>query len=155
MFYFFVSRFLYEVDQFSDDNKMNCMNLGTIFGPHLLRPQTEDPHVLMECNNVSTSFVRVLITQLQQLFPITNDERAPKRLSVVFQPDVIPPWLNQSDSSSSSKMPQRSLYQQKGRHISFRPRQNSAPPSHKGKCKCGTQLPLVTRGSVSVVLSSP
>lgn len=112
---------------------MNCLNLGTIFGPHLLSPQTDDPQKLMECNSVSTNFVRALIFHLNELFPLTSDERAPKRLSVVFQPDVIPPWLNQSDSVTA-KAPQRSLYQ-KSRYISFRPRQNSAPSGHKGKCK--------------------
>lgn len=112
---------------------MNSMNLGTIFGPHLLRPQTNDPHVLMECNNVSANFVQVLLLSLNDLFPLTNDERAPKRLSVVFQPDVIPPWLKEPQPATS-KVPQRSLYQPKSRYISFRPRQNSAPPSHKGKC---------------------
>lgn len=128
------SRFLHEIDQYSEENKMNSMNLGTIFGPHLLRPQTNDPHILMECNNVSTNFVRALLAHQSELFPLTNDERAPKRLSIVFQPDVIPPWLKGADSTPSSKVAQRSLYQPKNRYISFRPRQNSAPPSHKGKC---------------------
>ena len=130
------SRFLHEVEQCSEENKMNCVNLGTIFGPHLLRPQTEDPHILMECNSVSTNFVRALITYLQELFPPTLDERAPKRLSIVFQPDDVPPWLKQSTESplSPHKLDQRSLYQAKGRH-KFRPRQNSAPPSNKGICE--------------------
>jgi hypothetical protein len=125
------SRFLQEVDQYSEENKMNYVNLGTIFGPHLLRPQTDDPHILMDSNSVSANFVRVLLVNLNELFPLTNDERAPKRLSVVFQPDVIPPWLKEPDTP---KVAQRSLYQPKNRYISFRPRQNSAPPSHKGKC---------------------
>lgn len=122
------------MDECSQDNKMNCLNLGTIFGPHLLRPGTNDPHILMECNNVSTNFVQALLLNLNELFPLTNDERVPKRLSIVFQPDVIPPWLRQSEPVTSSKVAQRSLYQPKSRYISFRPRQNSAPPSHKGKC---------------------
>lgn len=129
------SRFLCEVDECASDNKMNCGNLGTIFGPHLLRPRTENPQILMECNNISTNFVRVVISHLSELFPLTSDERAPKRLSVVFQPDVIPPWLNQSDSAvPTSKVAHRSVYQAKSRYISFRPRQNSAPAGHKGKC---------------------
>ena len=32
------SRFLHEVQEYSEQNKMNIVNLGTIFGPHLLRP---------------------------------------------------------------------------------------------------------------------
>ena len=116
---------------------MNCLNLGTIFGPHLLRPQTEDPQVLMEYNSVSTNFVRALVTHLQDFFPQTLDERIPKRLSIVFQPDDMPPWLKQSDEDSaisSHNLGPRSLYQPKGRSR-FRPRQNSAPPSNKGKRK--------------------
>ncbi len=113
---------------------MNCMNLGTIFGPNMLRPQTEDPHILMECNSVSTNFVRALITYLQDFFPPTLDERAPKRLSIVFQPDEVPPWSADS-ALPPHKLDQRSLYQAKGRH-KFRPRQNSAPPTNKGKCEC-------------------
>lgn len=135
--YGFYSRFLHEVEQFSEENKMNCVNLGTIFGPHLLRPKTDDPHLLMECNSVSTNFVRALITHLQDFFPLTLDERAPKRLSIVFPPDEVPPWLKQSAESALSphKLDQRSLYQAKGRH-KFRPRQNSAPPTNnKGKCE--------------------
>lgn len=128
------SRFLHEVDLFSEENKMNYVNLGTIFGPHLLRPQTNDPHILMDSNNISSNFVRTLLVNLNELFPLTNDERVPKRLSLVFQPDVIPPWLNRSDSDIPSKVAQRSLYQPKSRYLTFRPRQNSAPPSHKGKC---------------------
>jgi len=134
------SRFLHQVDAYSQDNKMNCVNLGTIFGPHLLRPQTSDPHILLvDSSSVSTNFVRALIMNLHDLFPLTNDERAPKRLSIVFHPDATPPWLNQSDGEMSlTKVVQRSLYQ-KNRHISFRPRQNSAPlgkaGNQKGKCK--------------------
>lgn len=129
-----LSRFLHQVDQNSEENKMNYMNLGTIFGPHLLRPRTSDPHILMDSNNVSSNFVGVLLMNLHELFPLTSDERVPKRLSVVFQPDVVPPWLKQTDSDYPSKVAQRSLYQPKNRYISFRPRQNSAPASQKGKC---------------------
>lgn len=132
----FCSRFLHEVDANSETNKMNSMNLGTIFGPHLLRPETDDPQALMDCNSVSTNFVRALIQNLQEFFPLKIDERAPKRLSIVFQPGVTPPWIQQADDSATPMMAQRSFYQPKGRYISFRPRQNSAPPSHKGKCEC-------------------
>ena len=33
------SRFLYEVQEHSDINRMNCINLGTVFGPNFLRPR--------------------------------------------------------------------------------------------------------------------
>lgn len=147
------SRFLQEVDLHSEENKMNSMNLGTIFGPHLLRPQTNDPHVLMECNNISTDFLRALLMNLNELFPLTNDERAPKRLSIVFQPDVIPPWLKQPAAAAALPV-KRSLYQPKSRYISFRPRQNSAPPTPKGKCRYNhnaMQLVTCTLGKFQLV----
>ena len=115
---------------------MNCVNLGTIFGPNLLCPKTEDPHILMDCNNVSTNFVRVIVMNHCELFPLTNDEHAPKRLSIVFQPGTTPPWLQLSDTTEHlSDMAKRSFYQPKSRSISFRLRQNSTPSDHKGKCE--------------------
>ncbi len=131
----FYSRFLHEVDEFSEENKMNLLNLGTIFGSHFLRPETNDPRVLMDCNYVSTNFVRAIVANHEELFPLTNDEHAPKRLSIVFQAGNTPPWLQKSNQSSSSKMAQHSLYQPKSRSISFRQRQNSAPTDHKRKCE--------------------
>ena len=123
---------------------MNSLNLGTIFGPHLLRPDTEDPQVLMECNSVSTNFVRAMVAHHLDLFPPTGDEHAPKRLSVVFQAGTVPPWLQMSDQPSKMEQ-QRSLYQaeSKGRSLSFRPRQNSAPLDHKGRCKCARLSPNI------------
>ena len=67
---------------------------------------------------------------VNELFPPTNDERAPKRLSIVFHPDVIPPWLS-NPGAPSSKVGQRSLYQPKSQK--FRERQNSAPSGQKGE----------------------
>ena len=33
------SRFLYEVQSHSDENKMNCRNLGMVFGHNILKPK--------------------------------------------------------------------------------------------------------------------
>lgn len=154
------SRFLCEVNEYSEENKMNTVNLGTIFGPHLLRPnvsippsldapsqyscspQTDDPHVLMECNNTSTDFVRYLLTNKLDLFPLTADERPPNRLSVVVPAGEVAPWI---DAPKAIKVHQRSLYtpNSKSRRTGFRPRQNSAPPEHqKRKCEPLSPLPL-------------
>ena len=152
------SRFLCEVNEYSEENKMNTVNLGTIFGPHLLRPnvsippfswchsqysyspQTDDPHVLMECNNSSTDFVRHLLTNKFDLFPLTADERPPNRLSVVVPAGEVAPWI---DAPKAIKVQQRSLYtpHSKSRRAGFRPRQNSAPPEHQ-KRKCEPLSPL-------------
>lgn len=109
---------------------MNTLNLGTIFGPHLLRPHTDDPHVLIECNNVSTNFVRAIIQNNQDLFPLTTDEDTPKRLSIVFQPGSVLPWEMDSPNPEP-KLVQHSFYHPKNSHL--RERQNSAPPARKKK----------------------
>ncbi|XP_064393491.1 rho GTPase-activating protein 24-like isoform X2 [Halichondria panicea] len=125
----YLSRFLHEVQEHSKENKMTSLNLGTIFGPHLLAPQTNDPQLLMESTSVSTDFIRILLTWHEELFPVTADERAPKRLSV-----LIPGELD-SLSAWSSKLMQHSLYQPKPQKHRFRPRQNSAPPNRKKEHK--------------------
>lgn len=91
-------RFLSEVKEYSEENKMTALNLATIFGPHFLRPQvsitchssdihnysdllqTADIRLLMECNTTSTDFVCIAIQQHTRLFPNTADEKPPKRL---------------------------------------------------------------------------
>ena len=119
------------MEKHSDENKMNVMNLGTIFGPHLLSPQTDDPQYLMECNAVSTNFVRAMLAQLSLFFPPASDEVAPRRLSVVFQPSNPPPWVKAPNSRENSVGVQRSLYQPKVHLMKYRDRQNTAPSSHK------------------------
>ena len=88
----------------------------------------------MECNNVSTDFVRHLLVNLSDFFPLTTDERPPNRLSVVVPAGEVAPWI---DAPKAIKIQQRSLYgNAKTRRAVFRPRQNSAPPEHqKNKCK--------------------
>lgn len=129
------SRFLHEVEECSSENRMNIVNLGTIFGPHLLSPHTDDPQVLMECNNISTNFVRAMIMHHSDLFPLTNDESAPRRLSIIFQPANTPPWLQaeQEVDMLSRLGGQRSLYQPKSPLLS-KQRQNTAPSGSKGRC---------------------
>lgn len=91
--------------------------------------------MLMECNNVAMDFVRFLLAKLSEFFPLTVDERPPKRLSVVIPPGEVAPWI---DAPKSMKVQQHSLYNTKSRGTTYRPRQNSAPPDHhKSKCKHG------------------
>lgn len=42
-----VCRFLYEVQSYSDSNKMSDQNLATVFGPNILRAKAEDPQSIM------------------------------------------------------------------------------------------------------------
>ena len=88
--------------------------------------------MLMECNDISTDFVRFLLTKLSEFFPLTTDERPPNRLSVVIPPGEVAPWI---DAPKALKVQQRSMYTAKSKGKSFRPRQNSAPPEHQKKCK--------------------
>eukprot|EP00731_Ephydatia_muelleri_P026688 Em0018g788a len=120
----YMSRFLYEVQSHSDENKMNCRNLGMVFGHNILKPKTNDPQVLMERNNNSTDFMSAMISYHDDLFPITADEKPAKRLSV-----IVPPVVEEEHAWHENAMvTNRSLYSAETRSSS-RPRKNSAPSS--------------------------
>ncbi|XP_065906715.1 rho GTPase-activating protein 24-like isoform X2 [Dysidea avara] len=78
----YISRFLYDVQQHSDVNKMISSNLGTVFGPNLLRPESDNPHELVACSNLLTRFVVIMIEANKDLFPKTNDEILPVKLRI-------------------------------------------------------------------------
>jgi hypothetical protein len=121
----YLVRFLSQVHDHSEENKMNALNLATIFGPNILRPQTADPQLLMECNTTCTDFVCIAITQHQKLFPCTSDEKPPKRLSIVLSVDDL-----SSCWADGGRLVQRSLYNpQDGspKHSTSRARRGSAP----------------------------
>jgi hypothetical protein len=80
----YLLKFLHEVQECSEDNKMTALNLATIFGPNFLRPQTADVRLLMECNTTCTDFVCIAIQQQWRLFPFTTDEKPPKRLRCII-----------------------------------------------------------------------
>jgi hypothetical protein len=121
----YLLKFLHEVQECSEDNKMTALNLATIFGPNFLRPQTADVRLLMECNTTCTDFVCIAIQQQWRLFPFTTDEKPPKRLSIVISSDDLSArWPD------GGRLVQRSLYSP---HDSLphnkpgRPRRGSAP----------------------------
>ncbi len=41
------SRFLNDVQLYSNVNKMSIQNLATVFGPNILRPKAEDPESMI------------------------------------------------------------------------------------------------------------
>lgn len=41
------SRFLNDVQSYSNVNKMSIQNLATVFGPNILRPKAEDPESII------------------------------------------------------------------------------------------------------------
>ena len=49
------SRFLSEVAQHSDVNKMSCANLATVFGPNLLKSLVRKYHYILTCTKLTTA----------------------------------------------------------------------------------------------------
>lgn len=68
--YFFVSRFLDEVQSYSGVNKMSVQNLATVFGPNILRPKVEDPVAIMEGQYSHLLFTRILLSESLSSFNI-------------------------------------------------------------------------------------
>jgi len=68
---FHCSRFLFEVQQNSDVNKMISSNLGTVFGPNLLRPEVLllycMQHVNIACIKITPSILFIAHLVMQTL----------------------------------------------------------------------------------------
>ncbi|XP_074238238.1 rho GTPase-activating protein 22 isoform X6 [Saimiri boliviensis] len=69
-----LSRFLDEVQAYSNVNKMSVQNLATVFGPNILRPQVEDPVTIMEGTSLIQHLMTVLIRKHSQLFTAPTPE---------------------------------------------------------------------------------
>lgn len=70
----FLCRFLFEVQEHSQENKMGVRNLAMVFGPNILRSGSEDPQVMMESTNLVTELISILIRKHGLFFPETEDE---------------------------------------------------------------------------------
>lgn len=70
----YLCRFLFEVQEHSEQSKMNARNLAMVFGPNILRSGSEDPQVMMESTNLVTELISILIRKHQLFFPETDDE---------------------------------------------------------------------------------
>lgn len=70
----YICRFLDEVQSYSDVNKMSVQNLGTVFGPNILRPKVEDPVTIMEGTVLVQQLMSVLISEHNNLFPKDGEE---------------------------------------------------------------------------------
>ncbi|XP_078258100.1 rho GTPase-activating protein 24 isoform X2 [Rhinoraja longicauda] len=70
----YICRFLDEVQSHSDVNKMSVQNLGTVFGPNILRPKVEDPVTIMEGTVLVQQLMSVLIGEHNSLFPKDGEE---------------------------------------------------------------------------------
>ncbi|XP_033969956.1 rho GTPase-activating protein 24 [Trematomus bernacchii] len=56
----FICQFLFEVQSYSNSNKMSGQNLATVFGPNILRAKAEDPQSIMG----GAALVQVLMLEL-------------------------------------------------------------------------------------------
>lgn len=70
----YLCRFLFEVQEHSQENKMGVRNLAMVFGPNILRSGSEDPQVMMESTNLVTELISILIRKHELFFPETEDE---------------------------------------------------------------------------------
>ncbi|XP_026177636.1 rho GTPase-activating protein 25 [Mastacembelus armatus] len=73
----YVCRFLFEVQQHSQVNKMNVENLATVMGINLLKPQIEDPITVMKATPQIQKLMTVMIRQHETLFPLSKDVLLP------------------------------------------------------------------------------
>ena len=66
----YLCKFLQEVASNSETNKMTPMNLATVFAQSVIRPEDEDPAILMGTAQARTQIVFVLISQCDQIFKL-------------------------------------------------------------------------------------
>ncbi|XP_013929259.1 PREDICTED: rho GTPase-activating protein 25 [Thamnophis sirtalis] len=71
----YICRFLHEVQQSSDTNKMSVENLATVFGVNLIRPQMEDPVTIMRGTPQIQKVMTAMIGDHEKLFPGFKDAR--------------------------------------------------------------------------------
>uniref|UniRef100_A0A670Z935 Rho GTPase-activating protein 24 n=1 Tax=Pseudonaja textilis TaxID=8673 RepID=A0A670Z935_PSETE len=69
----YICRFLHEVQQSSDTNKMSVENLATVFGVNLIRPQIEDPVTIMRGTPQIQKVMTTMISDHKKLFPGAKD----------------------------------------------------------------------------------
>ncbi|XP_048850839.1 rho GTPase-activating protein 24 isoform X2 [Brienomyrus brachyistius] len=69
----YICQFLYEVQSFSDCNKMSTQNLATVFGPNILRPKAEDPESIIEGTAAVQQLTAELISEHGVLFVRDGD----------------------------------------------------------------------------------
>ena len=64
----YLTHFLYEVSSKNEINKMTVMNLATVFVHCMIRPEDEDPALLMGTANGRTQVTFIFITEWEKLF---------------------------------------------------------------------------------------
>ena len=64
----YVCKFLQDVASHSGNNKMTPMNLATVFAPSVVRPESDDPAILMGTANARNQILFVLISEYDRIF---------------------------------------------------------------------------------------
>ena len=64
----YLCRFLQEISRYEEINKMSAMNLATCFVHSFIRPEEDDPALLMGTSNNRTQVTYILISHCQQIF---------------------------------------------------------------------------------------
>ena len=70
----YLSRFLLEVTQHEQSNKMTAMNLATVFMHSIIRPEDDDPALLMGTANGRTQVCFILISKCNEIFKMEYTE---------------------------------------------------------------------------------
>ncbi|KAM9462702.1 rho GTPase-activating protein 22 isoform 2-T2 [Clarias gariepinus] len=99
----YICKFLDEVQSHSIENKMSVQNLATVFGPNILRPNMEDPVVIMEGTSLVQHLMTVLISKHDQLYP--DQELEPPEVSMEVrsqhhQQSNLIGWISEEDLQS-------------------------------------------------------
>ncbi|NWR64834.1 RHG25 protein, partial [Bucorvus abyssinicus] len=69
----YICRFLHEIQLNSSVNKMSVDNLATVIGVNLIRPQIEDPAIIMRGTPQIQKVLTVMISDHADLFPPSKD----------------------------------------------------------------------------------
>ncbi|NXS53765.1 RHG25 protein, partial [Brachypteracias leptosomus] len=69
----YICRFLHEIQLNSSVNKMSVDNLATVIGVNLIRPQREDPAIIMRGTPQIQKVMTVMISDHAELFPPSKD----------------------------------------------------------------------------------
>ena len=112
----YLTHFLHDVSSKSDVNKMTAMNLATVFVHCMIRPEDEDPALLMGTANGRTQVTFIFITEWEKLFKMEYnalgtavkvenllDIDASGKTGKVFNPDTSTP-VGQAEVTTSNEL---------------------------------------------------
>ncbi|XP_018673185.2 uncharacterized protein LOC100175245 isoform X2 [Ciona intestinalis] len=89
----YICRFLDEVQQQSNKNKMDVNNLAMVFGPNIMRSKQEDPMQMMADASYVQEVMKQFISKHKSFFPddIENTSNIPSIPDVAVDAEGIPP----------------------------------------------------------------